>query len=126
MNEIEPRLPLESLDPETRDPGYWSRFHRSVMQAAGPRLSVRAARRPSFEDLLLSWGRLFVPATVAAAALAGLMILGDVEPEPALPPLVGLEEMLTPEWTDEELEPLPAHFFQGGDVDAVLFAANPF
>lgn len=128
MRDIEPRVPLGALDPESRDPGYWTRFHRNVMRAAAPRLARRAASAPSFEDLLLSWGRLFVPASVAAAAVAGLMILGDgLAGGPEAPiAMVGVEEMITPEWADEEVEPLPTPFFRGEDMDAVLFAANPF
>lgn len=126
MNELEPRVPLEELDPGHRDPGYWARFHRSVMSAAGPGLARRAAAAaPTLEDILASWSRMFVPGAIAVAAVAGLLLVADVESDPLIA-LTGVEDLLVPEWTDEDPEPLPAVFFEEDDLDAVLFAANPF
>jgi hypothetical protein len=126
MKEIEPKVPMDVLDPGGREPGYWVRFHRSVMKAAGPELARRAgARVPGLEDLLASWSRLFVPGAVAVAVMAGLLLMVDTDE--ALPlPMVGVEELLTPEWIEGDPGPLPAFFFQEEDFDAVLLAANPF
>lgn len=127
MNDIEPRVPLDALDPGTREPGYWVRFHRSVMKAAGPELARRAASRvPGLEDLVASWSRLFAPGAVAVAALAGLLLVADTDGELPVIPMVGVEELLAPEWAEGDPEPLPASFFQEDDFDAVLLAANPF
>jgi hypothetical protein len=126
MREIEPKVPIDALDPARREPGYWVRFHRSVMKAAGPELARRAsAGVPSLEDLLASWSRLFAPGAVAVAALAGLLLVADTDRVLPLP-MAGVEELLTPEWAEGDPEPLPAFFFQEEDFDAVLLAANPF
>lgn len=128
MNDIEPRVPLDALDPGRREPGYWVRFHRSVMTAAGPELARRAASRvvPGLEDLVASWSRLFAPVAVAVAALAGLLLVADTDRELPIIPMAGVEELLAPEWAEGDPEPLPAFFFQEDDFDAVLLAANPF
>jgi len=125
MSDVEPGVPLEELDPGHGDPGYWTRFHRSVMQAAAPGLARRVVRAPTFEDLLASWSRLFVPAAVAVAAIAGLLLVSDVDRDPVAT-LVGVEELLTPNWSEVDGDPLPASFFVEDDFEAILVAANPF
>jgi hypothetical protein len=127
MTHIEPKLPLDELDPGSRDPRYWDRFHRTVMSAAAPGLAQRAARGPSLEDVLLSWSRLLVPTAVAAAALAGLFLVSEPGTgEPIV--LAGVEEMLTTGGVDDEVELLPDFLLDEtvDDLDAAMFAATAF
>ncbi len=128
MMDMEPMVPLEALDPGTGDPGYWSRFHDSVMRSAGPALALRRqARRVTIAEVLAAWSRLVVPVSVMAAALLAFVIV-TLESESERPmPLLGIEEFLAPVWEDRA-EPLPAflHSESPPDRDAVLFAVEGF
>ena len=89
----EHRVPLESLDPGSRDDTYWPRFYRSVMAAAAGEL---ARRRVQYEltisGVVWSWARAVVPAALVAATLAGMILLrGQDLPQPLH---VDLEEVL--------------------------------
>lgn len=92
MDMDEPRVGLDALDPRARDPRYWERFQASVMLAAAPELRRRRARGEvvTVTDVVLSWGRLLVPAALVAATAAG-MLLTPRTPEPVA---LGLEETL--------------------------------
>jgi len=124
MNHIEPKVPLDELDPARDDPGYWMRAHARIMQAVQPRLEF-LARQETMGDVLLSWGRLVVPFAGAAAAIAALVLFQPVAVDD-LPALAGLEEWLQQPPGVEE--PLPA-FLHGEvtvDRDMVLFAMEQF
>ncbi|MSR22987.1 MAG: hypothetical protein EXR92_05515 [Gemmatimonadetes bacterium] len=112
---IEPQVPLEELDPGRGDLGYWVRFQQRVMGAVAPELAARRRAALTLGYVLLSWGRLAVPmAVVAAAAIAGLLLL-----RPALDEdfgsVVGLEELLSVPRDGEE--PLPAFLYSDETVD---------
>ena len=89
------RVDLRLADPESRDSGYWSRFHRGVMASASATLSARGRRvvPVSFTDLVLQWGRAAVPLAAAAAMLAGLTLMNDSEFPTAEP--IALEDVLS-------------------------------
>ena len=97
------RISLELLDPGHSDPGHWARFQARVMALAGPELARRRATRPlSVGDVLASWWRLLVPASVvAAAAMASLLAPAETTPGSG----IALEEALVSGVDDE---PLPA------------------
>ncbi len=121
MTYEEEKVPLESLDPGSQEPGYWHRFQQRVLTAAAPELARRraAGQELTVSDVVLSWGRLLVPATVMAAAAAALMLAGP-GPIPVTPDL-GIEEALI---GGLDGEPIPAVLTDAGtpDVDAFLVA----
>ncbi len=121
MSEVEPRAPLEVLDPAIRDPGYWERFQRRVMAAARPHLAERSRAEVTVEDIMVSWGRLILPLAAAAVAAAVLLSArGNAVDE-----LGGVQEALA---VPVEGEPLPAflHSDEVVDRDLVLFAVEGF
>lgn len=108
-------IPLELLDPGHSDPGHWARFQARVMALAGPELARRRATRPlTVGDVLASWWRLLVPASVvAAAAMASLLMPADTTPGAG----IAIEEALVSGVDDE---PLPA-VLVADQVDEVAF-----
>ncbi|MEX0936033.1 MAG: hypothetical protein WD013_03945 [Gemmatimonadota bacterium] len=125
MNRLEPRLPLEELDPGWNDPGYWDRFQARVMNAVGPALAERRKVSVTFGSVMLSWSRLVVPLAAAAAAAAALL----APPDPELGETVritAVEEVIAVP-TDGG-EPLPAFLHSDEEVnrDIVLFAVEGF
>lgn len=94
MNGRDDRLPLESLDPGHRDPGFWIRFHHRVMAGAQEELARRRmAGGLSMAEVVFSWRKTLVPLALIAAAIAGLLLLGPAPEEPVQ--VVALEEVLT-------------------------------
>ena len=121
MSDSEKRVPLEFLDPGSRDPGFWLRFHRRVMREAEVELARRTmAGDPSVADVLFAWRRALVPLALLAAAMAGVLILGH-EPQPPVQ-LVALEEVLA-----EDLNLLPIRSVlsgEGGSPEALFAVAE--
>ncbi len=87
---------LSSLDPEIREPGYWSLFQIRVLALAGPELERRRAalRQATLSGVVTSWSKAVVPLATAAAAAAVLVIMGGsdaasgvMEPQPVAPAL---------------------------------------
>ncbi len=109
------RIPLELLDPGNSDPGHWARFQARVMALAGPELARRRAARPlTIGDVLASWWRLLVPASVvAAAAMASLLMPAETTSGAG----IAIEEALVSGVDDE---PLPA-VLVADQVDEVAF-----
>ena len=86
MTMDESRIPLEALDPEREDPGYWARLQRRIVSAA----ALELARRRRMDQLtvsgvLSSWSRTVVPAALMAAALATLLLLREAPPTLSAP-----------------------------------------
>lgn len=125
MNDREPRVPLGILDPGYGDSGYWWRFQRRVMEAAQPILANRRRARVTLEGVMVSWSRTILPATLAAAVVAMLFLLGDSPASPA-ESIASVEEVLGLP-TDGE-EPLPSflHSDEAVDRDVILFAVERF
>jgi len=114
MSHIEPRIPLEALDPGEGDPGYWLRFQVQVMEAVGPALAGRRGGRLTLGDAVLSWSRICVPLSVTAAACAMFFLVQSPEREVRI--TAGVEEVLV----DLQLAsgaPLPAFFLTEETVD---------
>ena len=94
MNESEERIPLEALDPGSRDAGFWLRFHSRVMASAQAELARRRmVVELSVVDVVFAWRKALVPMALLAAALAGVLITGS-EPEESVR-ILALEEVLT-------------------------------
>lgn len=105
MSDIEPRLPLGSLDPACGDPRYWDHFHDRVMKAAGPELARRHALPLTVSGVLLSWSRLLVPGAAVAAVAAGLLLIPPVDSEES-GPLFAVEDILRQEASMADLAPV--------------------
>jgi hypothetical protein len=94
MNEMEERIPLESLDPGSRDAGFWLRFHGRVMDSAQAELARRRmVGELGVVDVVFAWRKALVPMALLAAAMAGILMMGS-EPEESIR-VVALEEVLT-------------------------------
>jgi hypothetical protein len=119
MSEFNERVPLEALDPGSRDPGFWLRFHNRVMDRARAELSRRRmAAELSVVDVVFAWRRALVPMALLAAAMAGILLMSHEPEEPVQ--LVALEDVLT-----EGLNLLPTTAVMSGEttVQQALFAA---
>lgn len=118
------RSALRSLDPETRDPTFWFRFHGRVMAAAARELARRRMMADlTVSDLVVSWARGLVPTAVLAAAVAALVLLQG-GPAPTLVP-VGLEEELA---QGIEGAPIPVVLTSDDqpDIEGVIFASEAY
>ena len=109
------RIPLELLDPGHSDPGHWARFQARVMALAGPALARRrVARQPTVGEVLASWWRLLVPASVVAgAAMVSLLMPAETAPGTD----IAIDEALLAGFDDE---PLP-DVLVADQVDEVAF-----
>ena len=94
MNEIEERIPLDSLDPGFLDAGFWLRFQGRVMDAAQAELARRRmVGELSVVDVVFAWRKALVPMALLAAALAGILMTSPAPEETVR--MVALEEVLT-------------------------------
>lgn len=96
MNDRE-RISLDALDPGFDDPAFWHRFQGKVMSAAMPALARRRWNRElTVSEVVLSWSRMLVPVSAAAALAAGFMLMQGGA-TPLTPPLDAIEELLVAE-----------------------------
>ena len=125
MSQVEPRVPLEILDPGYRDPGYWQRFQNRVMEAVRPHLAYRRRAQVTMGGVMLSWSRLILPVTVAAAVVVAVF-LSQQAPAPEVENIAGVEEVLG--FPADGEEPLPSflHSDEAVDRDVILFAVEGF
>jgi hypothetical protein len=94
MNDMDDQLNLKPLDPGSTDPGFWMRFHGSVMAGAKDELARRRMTQElSIPEVVFQWRKPLVPLTLLAATLAGIFVLGHEEPGAGYSP-VALEEAL--------------------------------
>jgi hypothetical protein len=123
MSHIEPKVPLELLDPGSADPGYWLRFQNQVMEAVRPALARRWDRSLTLGDAVLAWSRYVVPLALAAAACAALFLMRDQAPDVRV--AVGVEDFLL-DIQRTEASPLPSFFHteEVVDRDIVLLAVE--
>jgi hypothetical protein len=67
---------LEALNPASLDPNYWLRFKGWVVTEAGPELARRRLMAElTVVEVLTSWSRAIFPTALAAAVMAGLVLL---------------------------------------------------
>lgn len=101
MSGFDADRPTAGLDPEVGDPGYWHRFQVRVLERAAAELARRRlARQPTVTDLVASWWRMLVPAAMATAALAAMVLFASNGPLHQPAP-VGIDEALLAELGDE-------------------------
>jgi hypothetical protein len=94
MSEFNDRFPLEPLDPGSKDPGFWLRFHARVMDQARAELQRRRmAMELSVVEVVFAWRRALVPMALLAAALAGILLMDSARQAPV--EVVALEDVLT-------------------------------
>ena len=85
---------LKFVDPAMDDPNYWFRFRAWVMENAAPELARRRlVAELTVGDVVTSWARALVPTALAAAVVAGLVLLRGGGVQAAGVP-VGVEELL--------------------------------
>ena len=118
MNDLGDRVPLGPLDPGSSDPGFWVRFHSRVMEQAQPELGRRRAHMDlSIPEVVFAWRRTLVPMALMAAALAGILLLGQGQALVPLSPMA-LEEALT---QDLLQEPIPLVLGRERELDELAF-----
>ena len=121
MNDTNERLNLDPLDPEFHDPGFWVRFHGEVLARARDELTRRrAVSHWSVPEVVFQWRTTLVPLTLLAAALAGILLLGQRDAG-AGPAPVALEDALV-----EGLpgDPIPAVLQRSAELDEIAFLAG--
>lgn len=119
MRDVDSRIPLEPLDPESNDPGFWMRFHGRVMRLADAELARRRmAGELSVVEVVFAWRRALIPLAAMAAALAGILLVG-ADSEPVLSP-VALEEALTIDLDSESIPVVLSGEYAG--VEAAVLA----
>ena len=118
MKDTNQRLNLDPLDPASQDPGFWVRFHGEVLaRARGELARRRAVSHWSVPEVVFRWRRTLVPLTLLAAALAGIVLLGQEDAGNGPAP-VALEDALV-----EGLpgDPIPAVLQRSTELDEVAF-----
>lgn len=124
MNDIEPPVSLEALDPARGEPQFWGRLEGRILASAESELRRRRAAAASLGEAFLAWGRLVLP-VAAAAVTAALLLLGPTAGEEP-PELAGLEEWLRVRPGEEEPLPTFLHLDAEVDRDMVLLAMEEF
>ena len=121
MNELDERVSLESLDPGGSDPGYWVRFHSSVLDRAQMELARRRVNGDlTIVDVVCAWRRALVPMALLAASAAGFLLVGRKEPAAALAP-IAIEEALV---EGLEGETIPAVLSRELELEEIAFLTS--
>ena len=120
--DIELATALAVLDPAQPDPNYWMRFREWVVTSSAGELARRRLMvELTMGDVMSSWARTLVPAAVAAAAIAGFMLVRA--PANDRQQVVSVEELLT---SDVEGETIPVTLGEDDAEPAVAFASEIF
>lgn len=115
---------LSGIDPASRDPGYWLRFHGSVLRRAAPELARRRLMADvSIVDVMAAWARTLVPVAALAAALAAITLFRGIPSGASDQAAVGVEELLVAGFEDETI---PVLLNTDDPAAAVLMAAGRF
>ena len=114
---------LQFVDPATDDANYWLRFRAWVVKSAAGELARRRLMAElTMGDVVTSWARAVVPTALAAAVVAGLVLVRGtgvtVTPVP-----VGVEELLV---VGLEEEAIPSVLAADEATASVAFAAERF
>jgi hypothetical protein len=89
---------------------------RARVELARRRLEVE----PTIAEVVFAWRRTLVPMTLLAAALAGILLVGNGEQASSLPPMA-LEDVLT---EGLSLEPIPTVLGREAELDEVAFLSS--
>jgi hypothetical protein len=112
---------LSVIDPARVDPNYWLRFRSWVMGAAARELARRRLMAQlTVGDVVQSWARTVVPTAVAAALIAGLLLIKGSTLGAPLP--IGVEELLVSEIEGETIPMM----LEAEEAEAVAFASEGF
>ncbi|MDE2805488.1 MAG: hypothetical protein OXN18_10130 [Gemmatimonadota bacterium] len=96
---------LRVLDPAHECPGYWERFRAEIMERAAFELARRRdLARESVELVLSGWSRSLIPAALAAAVIAAIMVGSEAVRDPGPDASLVLEDVLASDFSDEVLE----------------------
>lgn len=96
---------LVVMDPEYDRPGYWGRLRNRVMERAAFELARRRRiARESVAAVLSGWSRSLIPVAVAAAAIAALLVGGEVRQAAEHIAPLALEDVLANEVEDGALQ----------------------
>jgi hypothetical protein len=121
--DIELASALQFMDPATDDPNYWLRFRSWVMKNAATELARRRlVAELTMGDVVTSWARAVVPTALAAATVAGLVLLRG-EAVAGTPVPVGVEELLV---VGLEEEAIPSALAADEATAFVALAAETF
>ncbi len=75
MEDNDRMMSLRALDPGHEQPGYWTEARARIMDRVAFELARRrAAARESVASVLSGWSRSLIPAAVAAAAIAAVLV----------------------------------------------------
>ncbi len=75
MEDNDTMTSLRALDPGHERPGYWTETRARIMDRVAFELARRrAAARESVASVLSGWSRSLIPAAVAAAAIAAVLV----------------------------------------------------
>lgn len=86
---------LEALDPGHERPGYWNDARARIMDRVAFELARRrAAARESVAAVLSGWSRSLIPAAVAAAAIAAVLVSTEVRQRGEPAPQLVMQDML--------------------------------
>jgi hypothetical protein len=121
MTQLHERLNLDPLDPGSRDPGFWLRFHGRVLARAEDELERRRMIGEwSVPGVVFHWRKALASLTLLAAALAGIFVLGHEEPGAPLSP-VALEDVLIEGVSGD---PIPTVLGRSPELEEVAFLTS--
>jgi len=121
MKDVDERLDLSPLDPESRDAGFWLRFHGRVLEQARDELARRRMTEGlTVAEVVFQWRKPLVPLTLLAASLAGVFVYGHEEPAPDLSPVAYSEALVE----DLEGDPIPTVLERVVELDEGMFLAS--
>lgn len=115
---------LRSVDPAGVDANYWLRFQSWVLKSAAPELARRRLMaNVTMADVLVGWARAVVPTAVAAALIAGMLLLRPLGTGDEIATAASVEELLVAGMEDQTI---PATLVDEDDATALAFAAERF
>ncbi len=86
---------LQAVDPGHGRPGYWDESRARIMERVAFELARRrAAARESVAAVLSGWSRSLIPAAVAAAAIAAVLVATEARQGSGPAPQLVMQDML--------------------------------
>ena len=109
------------MDPAHDNPGYWDRFRTGIMERAVFELARRREiARESVAAVLSGWSRSLIPVTLAAAAIAAILVGSEARSRAAAGPPLALEDVLA---SEVQNNPYQALTRSEGPANLVAFLA---